>query len=163
MAADISRHQWMDVSRYFILNFFFFFFFRNPPVFRPSAVLQRVGQACRPLFGLFERNIICDVLIGQSWSADWQPGALYCALVLAFTSTHLCVIMLPQQGFQCSHFPRGLFLHVDVQVGIKGVCVLVSQPSGVEHDLRAPPMICCLHAVHTHKWKSMVRPYPRMR
>ena len=40
-------------------------------------MLQHVDKIWLPLFRLFTSNIIFDVLIGWSWSGDWQPRSLY--------------------------------------------------------------------------------------
>ena len=61
--------------------------------------------------------------------------------------------MLSQQRFQSSHFPHGLILDVAVQVRVEGVCVFVPDASGVEHDLRAPPMVSNVHTVQTQARK----------
>ena len=45
----------------------------NPPVFCSVARLQPVGQTWQPLFGIFQQNVICDIVIGWSCSVPGSP------------------------------------------------------------------------------------------
>ena len=64
IAADYSRHLWTCAVVY--LEGFIW----GSPAFPSVVTLHLVGHTWRPLFWLFTRNIICNVLIGWNCSGD---------------------------------------------------------------------------------------------
>ena len=48
----------------------------NPSVYRSVAIIMLCGAKMTTAHRAFRRSMICNVLIGWSWSGDWQPGTL---------------------------------------------------------------------------------------
>ena len=71
-APDISRHQWTNS----ISITYFEGLLGIHQSFSLYSYSLLVSQTWQQLFGLFARNIICDILVSWSYSGDWQSGAL---------------------------------------------------------------------------------------
>ena len=71
IAADIWSHWWIWAITCFDV------FVRNPLVVSSIDMFQLVGQTWRPLFGLFERSINWDIMIGWICLGARQPGNPY--------------------------------------------------------------------------------------
>ena len=83
IVADISRHQGTCANIYFEVRCYFVVVLIYHSLYF-VAMSDFVRQTWRSLFGVFARNIHCDVLIGWRCLGDWHSGTLYRQLPLIY-------------------------------------------------------------------------------